>query len=271
MNPITNSVVKEKIRQKHHNAAVQTEQQLRERMNNDINSLVPKKKADIKVFLIAGAVVGGIIGVAVGVIDVIIVGLIIGFIAFIASSISISNYNKELKQKKIRIKDETEKKIRANYDEADQKTMDEIARYKNEVNKYVKVIRAKSSEFDKMVNHTIDMFERMISHSDHGAHKRFVEADLIYEVSTSGIKYIYNSNYSNPKDDFNFNRERFRDLKTDAECEGLAQALARMTYSKMKKRYPPNSMEINIDHMDAKVTMHFQGANKNFVPAKDIL
>ena len=96
-----------------------------------------------------------------------------------------------------------------------------------------------------------------------------------YDGSPMALKWYkstaINSNYSNPKDDFNFNRERFRDLKTDAECEGLAQALARMTYSKMKKRYPPNSMEINIDHMDAKVTMHFQGANKNFVPAKDIL
>ena len=115
------------------------------------------------------------------------------------------------------------------------------------------------------------MFERMIFHADHGAHMRFVEADLIYTVNTYGITYSYNSKYTNTQDDYNFNRERYRDLKSTAECEGLAQALAKMTMAKMKKSHPANSMNITVSHMDAQVTLHFKGANKNFVPARDIL
>ena len=39
----------------------------------------------------------------------------------------------------------------------------------------------------------------------------------------------------------------------------------------MKTLYPANSMKVSVNHIDAKVTMHFQGANANFIPARDIL
>ena len=35
--------------------------------------------------------------------------------------------------------------------------------------------------------------------------------------------------------------------------------------------YPPNSINISLSHNDAQVTLHFKGANKNFVPARDIM
>ena len=130
---------------------------------------------------------------------------------------------------------------------------------------------AKAESIAPMVDHVVSMFQRMISHADAGAHMKFIEADFTYQVITSGIKYSYQSRYTNPQDDYNFNKERYRDLHTPAECEGLAQALAKLAINKMKSIYPPNSINISLSHNDAQVTLHFKGANKNFVPARDIM
>ncbi|MEE1351335.1 MAG: hypothetical protein UHM23_04715, partial [Clostridia bacterium] len=87
----------------------------------------------------------------------------------------------------------------------------------------------------------------------------------------TGINFNYQSSYTNPQDDYSFEKQRYRDLHTDAECEGLAQALAKMTIKQMKSIYPPNSISITVSHNDAAVTMHFKSANKNFVVARDIV
>ena len=50
----------------------------------------------------------------------------------------------------------------------------------------------------------------------------------------------------------------------------MAFALARMTLRRMKKVYPAQSMRIEVSHNDAEVTMHYRGANPNYVPPKDI-
>ena len=115
------------------------------------------------------------------------------------------------------------------------------------------------------------MFQRMISHADSRSHIKFIEGTLIYTVVNEGIYYTYPSTYTNKLDDFNFNVARYKNLKTPAECEGLAQAIAMLTIKKMKKIYPPNSMTISVSHNDAEVTMIFKGANPNFVPARKIL
>lgn len=39
----------------------------------------------------------------------------------------------------------------------------------------------------------------------------------------------------------------------------------------MKSLYPPNSINITLSHKDAQVTLRFRGANKNFIPARDIM
>ena len=111
----------------------------------------------------------------------------------------------------------------------------------------------------------------MISHADHGSNMAFVEADLVYTETNTGITYTYHdSRYSNSIDDFNFSKKRFRDLHSPEECEGLAFALARMTLRRMKQVYPAQSMRIEVSHNDAEVTMHYRGANPNYVPPKDI-
>lgn len=48
------------------------------------------------------------------------------------------------------------------------------------------------------------------------------------------------------------------------------KAIAKMTIAAMKKKYPPNSLRILVDHVDAEVTLHFKAANANYVPPRDI-
>lgn len=161
-------------------------------------------------------------------------------------------------------------RIRSNM-RADQRTQQEITAYERDVKMYAQKVMAKSESIAPMVEHVVGMFQRMISHADAGAHMKFIEADFTYQVINSGIKYSYQSRYTNPQDDYDFNKERYRDLNSPAECEGLAQALAKLVINKMKSIYPPNSINISLNHNDAQVTLHFKGANKNFVPARDIM
>ena len=155
--------------------------------------------------------------------------------------------------------------------EADMKTQKEAVAYDTEVRKYCDRAMAKADLFTPMIDHQEMMFQRMISHADHGSNMAFVEADLVYTVTNTGITYTYHdSRYSNSIDDFNFSKKRFRDLHSPEECEGLAFALARMTLRRMKQVYPAQSMRIEVSHNDAEVTMHYRGANPNYVPPKDI-
>ena len=74
-------------------------------------------------------------------------------------------------------------------------------------------------------------------------------------------------------------REKYmRDIKvfaksignTNVTKEAVIEAIAKMTMSKMKSLYPPNSLNIMVSHIDAEVTLHFKAANKNYVPPRDI-
>ena len=271
MNPITNSLVKERFRVNNEAIAKNKEIQIQNKLTQDIASLQMKNKYSAKWFLICGGVIGIIIAFAgVGFAGVTI-GLIIGVAIWIALNVGVNNYNKNLEEKKRDLQQRAQRDIYEAYNLADQNTVREINAYDNEVKVYSQKILRNAESISPMVDHVTNMFQRMISHADSGAHMRFIEADFVYQVINTGITFSYQSRYTNPQDDFNFNRERYRDLKSEAECEGLAQALAKLTSSKMKALYPANSMKISVNHIDAKVTMHFQGANANFVPARDIL
>lgn len=100
---------------------------------------------------------------------------------------------------------------------SDVQTQQEISAYDRDVKMYAQKVMAKAESIAPMVDHVVNMFQRMISHADSGAHMKFIEADFTYEVVTSGIKYSYQSRYTNPQDDYNFNRERYRDLSSREE------------------------------------------------------
>ena len=71
---------------------------------------------------------------------------------------------------------------------------------------------------------------------------------------------------------FVFKKERFHDLTRDYECEGMAEALYRLLKENVAKSVPAaQGLKLTMDHVDAKVTVGFELANKNFVPASNIL
>lgn len=245
MNPITNSVIKEGFRQANENGARYQETLIIQRANEQKNKL-KQKHTDLGCFF---------------------------FLLPISIPYMIWEHfnNKKKAEQVAKIENDTNVQIRNAYAEADRKTMQQIRQYENEVDTYHKKILNNAGTLKEMVDHVTMMFQRMISHADSGPHIKFIETDFIFVVSKTGINFNYQSSYTNPQDDYSFEKQRYRDLHTDAECEGLAQALAKMTIKQMKSIYPPNSISMSVSHNDAAVTIHFKSANKNFVVARDIV
>ncbi|MCR5204160.1 MAG: hypothetical protein K6E47_03825 [Lachnospiraceae bacterium] len=270
MNQITNSPIKEAMRQQNENDARNREVQIRNRLNSDIAQLVYKSKFPGSVC--AGLVIG--VGILIAVIsqsmDGFLIGALIGVAIYIGLNVWVKKQNSGADAEKIRLQDQAEKDIQNAYAEADRRTVQQINAYDNEVKQYCQRILQKADTITTMIQHNTDMFQRMVSHADAGSNMRFVESDFTFKVIMTGVMYSYQSRYTNPQDDFNFDKQRFRNLNKETECEGLAQALAKLTIKKMMSLYPPNSLHITVSHIDAEVTMHYKAANKNFVAARDI-
>lgn len=291
MNPIPNSPIKEGIRQQYESRAAARETQINNKLNIDCNNLQNNARNRINmiqakplpsstlcgvisiilgiVFAGFGGFVGFLIGAALGV----------GIYFFWVSKIKQENNSLEEQKRNIqreadaevdKLRRKASNEIRAAYADADRRTQQDIDRYDSEVKQNCQAILKKTDAFKAMVDHSVMMFERMVSHADSASNRKFVETDFTYKVEVFGICYKYQSTYSNPKDDFYFDRQRYRNLNTREECEGLAQAIAKMIISKMKSKFPPNSLMITVSHVDAEVTMHFKSANKNYVPPRDI-
>ena len=271
MNTITNSTIKESIRLKNEENARQNEITIMRAAENRINSLKSKNTASFAPFVVVGVIVGIVLAcVGLGFIGFLI-GVGVGIGIRVAVNASVKNFNANLESEKREIRRQAENNVSQAYTDADNRTQQEIIAYERDVELYAKKTQNNADSLSPMIEHSVNMFQRMISHADSGSHMRFVEADLMYVVMNSGIHYSYSSTYTNPQDDFIFNIQRYRDLNSPAECEGLAQTLARLIIARMKKIYPPNSINITLTHNDAAVTLHFKGANKNFVPARDII
>lgn len=291
MNPITNSPIKEAMRQRYHNEAVNREAQITNQLNNDciavqndasnrIRSITYKNKPSGYACL--GLVIGlGILLACVGGGIGFGIGAFLGVALYVVWVVRTKQLNADMNTRKSNIQTEANRKlgqlrnnadfqIRAAYDEADRRTQHDIDQYDAEVKRNCQAILKKADTFGPMVDHAVNMFQRMVSHADAGSNRKFVETVFTYKIELYGICYKYQSSYSNPKDDFNFDKQRYRNLTTREECEGLAQAVAKMVMSKMKSLYPPNSLNITVSHIDAEVTMHFKAANKNYVPPRDI-
>lgn len=271
MNPITNSPIKEAMRQQNENDARNKEYQIRNQMAANISQIVYNKNPTGNLwlmFLIGGGIAGAIKGKSF---LAFFIGIGIGIFVCVMITVWINKQNADANAKKSKIQQEAEKEIQRVYSEADSRTVQQINAYDNEVKQYCQRILQKADTITSMVQHNTDMFQRMVSHADAGSNMRFVESDFTYKVLVTGIVYSYQSQYTNPQDDFNFDKQRFRNLNSDTECEGLAQALAKLTVKKMMSLYPPNSLHITVSHIDAEVTMHYKAANKNFVAARDII
>lgn len=211
-----------------------------------------------------------------------IIGMVITFFA------AVSNAGTKRENKKIQrendekmkrynetLQDISDKKAKSNQKLAQerQKMTDAanaaIAKYDSDVDAFCQQALGNGG-IEPMVAKTVEMFQRMISHQESGADVKYVEAKFNYEVRTTGIVYMYESGYSNPESEFNFQKERFHDLNRSEECEGLAKALSVLVIAKMKEEYPSELTTIRVSNEDARFHLHFKTANENFEAAKDI-
>ncbi len=271
MNPITNSTYKESIRQRNEASAREQENQIRARRQEDQNRLRRQVNIEFSPFGTGGVILGIVFWIVFGSFSYFWDGLFLGVIAYFGLRIYLRVQHSNNRSLSQRLQDQANNEIRQAYNFADQRTMQEISDYDRDVQMYAQRVQAKAANIMPMADHTVMMFQRMISHADSGRHKRFIEADLTFQVYADKIAYSYTSQYCNPQDDFVFNIQRYRDLSSPPEYEGLAQVLAKLVNKKMKSLYPANSINITLDHNDARVTLHFKGANPNFVPARDIM
>lgn len=270
MVPIKNSKNKEEIRKKNEAEAYQKQSAINLRVDADIRKVVDQKPYSdgVKLGVIFAGVVFGCIAAGF---DGFLIGGVIGAIIVWVLGMQVKEHNKSLVAVRQSIRDAGDKEIQKVFADADAKTRKEIQAYDAAVKVTYEKIMKNPGVVQSMVAHNVKMFQRMVSHANTASHMKFIEAPFTFEVRTTGIYYYYQSNYTNPQDDFDFHKERFRPLQKDTECEGVAEALARMTITEMKKLYPPNSLNITVSHNDATVTLHFKAANKNFVVAKSII
>ena len=258
------------MRQQNENNAQNTELQIRNKLNFDIAQIVYKNKFTGGSCGVLAVVFGIIVAVIGKSFSAFLFGAGMGVGAYILLNVWVKNQNVGADAEKRRLEEEAEREIQNAYNEADERTVQQINTYDNEVKQYCQRILQKADTITSMVQHNTDMFQRMVSHADAGSNMRFVESEFVFKVLVTGIIYSYQSRYTNPQDDYNFDKQRFRNLNSNTECEGLAQALAKLTIKKMMSLYPPNSLNITVSHIDAEVTMHYKAANKNFVAARDI-
>lgn len=261
MNPITNSNIKEGFRIANEEAASRKIDAINIKANEDIAKL-KYKKLDYGNWGCIGAIIG---------VFTMGIGFAVLTIAYFIFKASVTSYNEEIDAMKKKIRDDADADIRRVKREADQKTQREIKAYDEEVKLFAKRIMTKAQALTPMLNHVTMMFERMVSHADKGSHMRFIETDFIYEVTKTRIAYYYQSTYSNDKDDYDFDKNRYKPLTKDTECEGLSQVIARLSIKQMQLKYPPNSLNVKVEHNDAKVTIHFRVANPNFINSTSIV
>ena len=253
MEPITNSTIKEGIRQQNEKA-----------VQYEIGMLYKNYEQGKykQAFQIGTVVFAFIVAIMGGKFWGFVIGIGIGYAVYFIRDSS----------RKAAVDTKAHDLLRA-YEE---KTRQQIKNYEDTVKQYSDSILKKSSDFKVMVDHSVSMFQRMISHADNRPHIQFIQATFVYTVRKTGIYYTYaQSYYSNPQDDFDFNigkaGVRYRTLDNDAQCEGLARALSKMIIKEMKSKYPPHSTDIKLSHNDACVTLQFKTPNPNFINATSIV
>ena len=268
MEPITNSVVKEKIRLQFENEAKNKELIIKTRVNENISKIRILSKPEPKYFLIIGFALGVFSAFFYG-LGMVIRGPILGGIVWLIIYLFIGILNKKSMDKRLKMRQNAEEEIRKIYLECEQKTKDAIEKYEQDVKEYCKKA-LQSKSIDSMTDRTVLVIEKMISHADSRPHIKIVEANLNYIVTKDKIEYLYNSEHTNVHEDFNFEIERFRNLQSDAECEGLAQALLRLSIPRIKAKYGKGARLSLVSHNDANVIVHFSMPNINYQTGKDV-
>ncbi len=278
MNPITNSIIKERYRSNNENAAIRKEASINQKLYQDINALKKKNPPFASPYLWWGAGIGLVLGIVIGInsqsFEAFCITWIISFVAGIiiwrVSCSSVESFNRSIDDKKATLEHRAKEDIKKAYDDADSKTREQIERYDKEVSSYFKKIKNNRDGLDRMVGFACRLFDSSLLDATNRSSntERFVVLDFNYTVSLANVVYTSSVGTTGMYD---FKTQRYRSLDKDTECEALAAALMKMIGGYVLKKYNSAQGQLKYGNNDASVSLHFEMPNKNFVPATVIV
>lgn len=278
MDPITNSIIKERYRSNNENAAIRKEALINQRLYQDINALKKKNPPFASPYLWWGAGIGLVLGIVIGINSrsfeafciTWIISFAAGIIIWIFSCSSVESFNRSIDDKKATLEHRAKEDIKKAYDDADNKTREQIERYDKEVSSYFKKIKNNRDSLDRMVDFACRLFDSSLLDATNRSSntERFVVLDFNYTVSLANIVYTGSVGTIGMYD---FKTQRYRSLDKDTECEALAAALMKMIGGYVLKKYNSAQGQLKYGNNDASVSLHFEMPNKNFVPATVIV
>lgn len=278
MNPITNSVIKERYRTNNENAARSKEASINQKLYQDINALKKKNPPFASPYLWWGAGIGLVLGIVIGINSrsfgafriTWIISFVVGIIIWRVSCSSVESFNTSIDEKKASLERRAKEDIKKAYEDADNKTREQIERYDKEVSSYFKKIKNNRDSLDRMVDFACRLFDSSLLDATNRSSntERFVVLDFNYTVSLANIVYTGSVGATGMYD---FKTQRYRSLDKDTECEALAAALMKMIGGYVLKKYNSAQGQLKYGNNDASVSLHFEMPNKNFVPATVIV
>jgi hypothetical protein len=278
MDPIKNSIIKERYRLNNESTALMKETSINQKLYQDINALKKKNRPFASPYLWWGAGIGLALGIFIGINSLSfesfcitwIVFFVAGILIWIFSCSSVESFNKSIDDKKATLECRAKEDIKKVYDDADKKTREQIERYDKEVSSYFNKLKNNRDSLDRMVDFACKLFDSSLVDAINKSSntERFVVLDFNYVVSLANI--VYTSSVGS-KGMYDFKIQRYRSLDKDTECEALAAALMKLIGGYVLKKYNSSQGQLKYGNNDASVSLHFEMPNKNFVPATVIV
>lgn len=268
MEPYTKSPVREGMRKRNEGAAQNEAARIEADLEANLRQIVDQRNKPIGRYYTAGIVAFFIVLVVTqfNIGTALFVGLAaIGGAWYFANS-NVRNRNQSNADERQRLRDEAGQAIAAVYDRAEKTTLRQVAEYDNRVSRFRSSCNPAS--ISRMADHNVRVFLEGLTEAEAkaGNYSQFVKFDFTFDVAVDHIDYMFDGQ---PVDDraFDFQQERYSRLDSTAEAEGLAAVLMKSTLGKLKPRFQGKFANVNNEHNDALVTIHFSMPNSRFVPA----
>lgn len=278
MEPIRNSIIKEKFRLHNEYIATSKERDINSQLDCEIRKLRKKTIPPVTSYLIRGVIFGYFIAIFVGVAYNSLSAFGTGWFFSIVGAViiwglrctSIIEFNKSIEEKKSTLNLKAQEDIRKAHEDSDRKTHEEIDNYDREVKTYFRKIKNNRKNLERMVDFACNIFDSALVDATKMASnaERFIKIDFKYTVSMTNIVYETSVGHSIVYD---MKSHRYRNLDKDTECEALAAALRKMIGDYILKKYVSKQVQLMYGNNDANVILHFEMPNTNFVPATVII
>ena len=278
MEPIRNSIIKEKFRLYNDDVAQMKERDIHEQLEREIKVLYKKNIPPIGDYLVRGVIFGYFIAIFIGLANQSLsafgiawfFSLVGGGIIWGFKYVSIIEHNKSIEEKKLALNRKAQEDIRKVHEDSDRKTHEEIDNYDREVKTYFRKIKNNRKNLERMVDFACNIFDSALVDATKMASnaERFITIDFKYTVSMTNIVYETSVGHSIVYD---MKSHRYRNLDKDTECEALAAALRKMIGDYILKKYVSKQAQLMYGNNDANVILQFKMPNTSFVPATVII